>query len=193
MPTFLDQNRLAPKSVLRYRPLRADVATEEEVSTPRRSPSSSRVPASRAKLSSAAVRRTWVPVLIGMLAAILLVSVAQLVLNWTVVALDDLHYGRPRTYQVDAVVGHHDSKASPSHFLALNLHGRIEVIEWPGGDATHAKVYVGPQLLALGGDLVPVTLSFTDPKLGPVDMLVHVEPTTLLFHNNGQTFVPPTS
>jgi len=29
MPILLDQHRKAPKSALRYRPLRADVATEE--------------------------------------------------------------------------------------------------------------------------------------------------------------------
>ena len=211
MPTTLDQHRLAPKSVLRHRPLRADSESAEGVSTPRRSLGSHRsahASAPQAGLVQAFARRTclpvlagllqafkrriWLPVLVGMLAAMLMLSAAQLVISWTATALDDLHYGRPRTYQVDAVVGHQDSAASPSHFLALNLHGRIQIIEWPAGDATHVHVYVGPQLLATGGDLAPVTLSFSDPSRGPVDMLVHIEQSTLIFHNNGQTFQPPT-
>ncbi|WP_244421982.1 hypothetical protein [Ktedonobacter racemifer] len=51
---------------------------------------------------------------------------------------DDVHYGRPRTYQTDAVVGHnHDTSATPSHFIVLNLHGQITVIELPAGDLVH--------------------------------------------------------
>jgi hypothetical protein len=41
---------------------------------------------------------------------------------------DYLHYGMPRTSQMDAVVGHQDSAAHPSHFLALNLDGHLSVI-----------------------------------------------------------------
>ncbi len=33
----------------------------------------------------------------------------------------------PRTFQVDAVVGHNDSATNPSHFIAMNLNGRIEM------------------------------------------------------------------
>ncbi len=39
--------------------------------------------------------------------------------NWWQTQRDDWTYGRPRTYQADAVVGHDDSKASPSHFIAV--------------------------------------------------------------------------
>src|SRR6266487_4661311 len=48
--------------------------------------------------------------------------------------LDIWHYGYPRTYQTDAVVGHGDSLAHPSHFIAINLDGHLEVIELSGGD-----------------------------------------------------------
>src|SRR6266571_231582 len=33
----------------------------------------------------------------------------------------DTTYGMPRTYQIDAVVGHEDSVVNPSHFIFLNL------------------------------------------------------------------------
>src|SRR5437868_1136344 len=45
--------------------------------------------------------------------------------SWWSVTQDDWHYGRPRTYQTDAVVGHEDSPSHPSHFIALNLNGKI--------------------------------------------------------------------
>src|ERR1051326_7184603 len=47
----------------------------------------------------------------------------------------DTTYGMPRTYQVDAVVGHNnDSALNPSHFIFLNLQGHVEIIELPAGD-----------------------------------------------------------
>jgi hypothetical protein len=60
------------------------------------------------------------------------------------------------------VVGHGDSAAIPSHFLALNYNGRVEVIEFPAGDASRARIYIGPQLYGAGADLVSVTVSFVD-------------------------------
>ena len=40
-----------------------------------------------------------------------------------------------RTAQLDAVVGHNDSAAHPTHFIFINLHGQIQIIEIQGGDA----------------------------------------------------------
>ena len=107
--------------------------------------------------------------------------------------MDDLHYGRPRTYQVDAVVGQNDSVARPSHFIALNIKGQIEVIEFPGGDATHAKIYLGPHLYGSSADLVPVTLQFVDSRHDhQPDMVVQVQGQQLLFRNaQGAFHAPP--
>jgi hypothetical protein len=112
--------------------------------------------------------------------------------NWWQTTQDTLHYGYPRTFQLDAVVGHADSTEHPSHFLALNLRGHIRIIEFPGGDATKAKVYIGPDLLGPGQDLTPVTLSFEDTSgKGLPDMIVTVGTTRYIYRNNGNTFVPP--
>lgn len=89
-------------------------------------------------------------------------TLLSLAVSWWNTTWDDLHYGRPRTFQIDAVVGHTDSSSNPSHFIALNLHGHIEVIEFPGGDASKARIYSGPQLFGSGDTLTPVTLSFVD-------------------------------
>ncbi len=111
--------------------------------------------------------------------------------NWWQVTQDDWHYGRPRTYQVDMVVGHADSVANPSHFIALNLHSHIEIIEFPGGDPSKAKVYVGPTLIGPGQDLTVVTLSFKDVNhTGKLSMIVNVQGSHFIFINENGQFRP---
>jgi hypothetical protein len=112
--------------------------------------------------------------------------------SWWHTHSDDSTYGRPRTFQIDAVVGHSDSPAHPSHFLALNLKRHVIVIEIPGGDVSKAILYSGPILLGDGQDLTPVTLSFADVNGdGRPDMQLHILDQTLVFLNTGTRFVPP--
>lgn len=128
---------------------------------------------------------------VGMLAMLALWTTLSFVLNWWSTTLDDIRYGRPRTFQIDAVVGHNDSAASPSHFIAINLNGRIEVIEMPGGDGSHARIYLGPQLYDPGDTLTPVTLSFMDVNGDhKLDMIIHVKSTQIVFINDGSGFRP---
>jgi hypothetical protein len=112
-------------------------------------------------------------------------------MGWWTIAHDDLVYGRPRTYQTDAVVGHNDSVRNPSHFIALNMNRHIEVIEFPGGDATKAKVYIGPVLIGPGQDLAPVTLTFQDVNGdGKPDMIINVQGSRFVFINDNGQFRP---
>jgi len=107
---------------------------------------------------------------------------------------NDMHYGRPRTFQIDAVVGQNDSAANPSHFIAMNFKGRIEVIEFPGGDASKARIYIGPQLYGSGDDLIPVTLSFVDVQGNhQPDMIIHFQETRLVYSNENGGFRPANS
>ena len=127
--------------------------------------------------------------------AMLIMVIGWMVLSmfasWWQVTLDDWHYGRPRTYQVDEVVGHNDSLSNPSHFIALNLNSHIEIIEFPGGDATKAKVYIGPTLIGSGQDLAAVTLDFRDlTGNGKLDMIVNVGGSHFVFINDNGTFRP---
>ena len=104
--------------------------------------------------------------------------------SWWTVTLDDWHFGRPRTAQYDVVVGHDDSAANPTHIIAENLHGRVILIEMPGGDYTKAKIYKGPTLFGPNSDLAPVTLTFSDPdNTGHPMMLIHVQDATLIYQN----------
>lgn len=111
--------------------------------------------------------------------------------NWWTITQNDWQYGRPRTYQVDAVVGHGDSKANPSHFLAINLNRQIVVIEIPGGNAAKTRIFNGPTLIGPGQDLTPVTLTFQDVNHdGKLDMVINVQDTHFVFLNVNGTFRP---
>lgn len=126
---------------------------------------------------------------IGMLGMLVLWTILTGVISWVGTTMDDLHYGRPRTFQIDQVVGHNDSTDNPSHFIALNLHGHIEVIEMPGGDAAHARIFLGPQLLTANSDLVVVTLTFADVNGDhKPDMLINVQASQFVFINDHGTF-----
>ncbi|GCE19543.1 hypothetical protein [Dictyobacter kobayashii] len=104
---------------------------------------------------------------------------------------DDLHYGTPRTYQVDEVVGHHDSSILPSHFIAMNLHSHIRVIELPGQDSSKAKIYDGPTLSGTNTDRIPVTLEFKDINHdGKLDMIVATSTQDFTYLNDGEQFLP---
>ena len=111
--------------------------------------------------------------------------------NWWQVTQDDWHYGRPRTYQTDMVVGHNDSAGSPSHFIAINYNRHIEIIEFPGGDISHAKLYLGPSLFGDGEDLAVVTVSFKDVNGdGKPDMIINVANTHIIYINDNGQFRP---
>jgi hypothetical protein len=111
--------------------------------------------------------------------------------SWWQVTQNDWLYGRPRTFQTDAVVGHNDSASNPSHFIAINLNRHILIIELPGGDSSKARIYSGPILIGQGQDLTPVTLSFRDTNGDRrPDVIVNVQDSYFVFLNDGSTFRP---
>ena len=206
MPVLTSSDRLAPKSILRHRPIDPASTIVEPPRIPRASRTQTHKPAAAITVPidvpvwkhSGKPQVHWrqhvlmVGIGVGMVFAVLLVFVGQFLLGWLGTTRDDLQYGRPRTYQVDAVVGQGDSVAHPSHFLALNFKGQIEVIEFPAGDATHAKIYLGPHLYGSNADLVPVTLQFIDSRHDHhPDMIVQVQGEQVIFRNLQGSFHPP--
>lgn len=184
MPSAETKETQMPRSALRHRPL-AGAATPGPAPLYRRAsrvqgpvqtqPAQTEAPVTTRPRS----RRRLHPLLslgLGMIAMFALLLLLSLAVSWWNTTMDDLHFGRPRTFQVDAVLGHNDSAANPSHLIALNYNGRVEVIEFPGGDASKARIYLGPQLYGAGSDLIPVTLSFVDVSgHHQPDMLVHLQ------------------
>ncbi len=128
---------------------------------------------------------------VGMIAMLALWTLLTSAISWWNITWDDLHYGRPRTFQIDASVGHNETTGTPSHFLAINLNGRIEIIEFPGGDGSKARIYLGPQLYGTGDDLLPVTLSFADVNGDhKPDMIIHFQSSRIVFINDQGGFRP---
>ena len=111
--------------------------------------------------------------------------------NWWQGVQDNMKYGNPRTFQVDQYVYLGDSPAHPDHFIAVNLHGEIEVIEINPLDHTRDFIF---GLTNVGNESIPVTLSFRDTTGdGRTDVIVTIgdsTPYTLVLLNNGKTFVP---
>jgi hypothetical protein len=113
--------------------------------------------------------------------------------SWWQTHTDDSDFGNPRTFQIDAVVGHGDSNSNPSHFIALNLKGEIVVLEMPGGNVKKAISYPITTLPGNQGN-PPVRLVFQDfDHDGRIDLLVQIgdPPTTITYmlFNNGTQFV----
>ncbi len=176
---------LAPKSVLRHRPLGSHGTTKEapKVTRASRPPQQTITKKGPPQINVASLG-------IGMVVALSAMLLGQFALGWLSTTWDDLHYGRPRTSQTDAFVGH-ETGHTPSHFIILNLHGRIEIFELPGGDPTRTKIYLGPQISGPGADLVPVTVRFSDPqRTHHPDMLICFQNTQVVFRNAHGTFQP---
>ena len=125
----------------------------------------------------------------GVALLVALYAVISAAIDWTQVKMNDLQYGRPRTMQMDAYVGHSETDGVPSHFVAMNLNRRVTILEMPGGDSTKVNTIVGPYLFGQGEDLTPVTVSSTDLNGdGVADLLVSVKNEQLLYLNDGTAF-----
>ncbi len=106
--------------------------------------------------------------------------------------LNDILYGSPRTFQIDAVVGQGgDSPSHPSHFIALNENHQAVVIELQAGDPAKSYSYTVP--LSNDDGKAPVTLEFRDVTGdGKLDMIIHIHLLTqeqiVVFINTGDRF-----
>jgi len=126
-----------------------------------------------------------------MLVTLALWLLITMAITWATMMLDDLHYGRPRTFQTDAWVSHNEQSGHPSHFIVINLHRHIQVIEFPGSDAAHPRVYSGPQLYGANDDLTVVTLTFTDVNGDHLsDMVINFQNSRVVFINEKGSFRP---
>jgi hypothetical protein len=127
---------------------------------------------------------------VGMIAALALWVTASTFLAWGTEKYNDMIYGNPRTFQTEAVVGHNkDSVIRPSHFIALNLHGQVIIVELPAGDPTKSIDYIGPALIAVGDEKIPITLTFSNVNADKyLDMIVHIQDKEVHFCNNGVKF-----
>jgi hypothetical protein len=130
---------------------------------------------------------------LAMIATLLLLWIGQVAFVWGSQTLDDWKYGRPRTTQVDAFVQHETGK-TPSHFIAINLDGHVQIVELSGGSANATKIYQGPSLSGEGAALLPVQIWFEDRNGDRVpDMVIQVGQAQQWYRNDpGQgRFISP--
>ena len=86
---------------------------------------------------------------------------------------------------------HDDSTDHPTHFIFLNLKGRVVIIELPGGKVAQARIYNGPAIIGNNPEQTPVTADFQDVDGdGKIDMLVHVGNQQFTYLNDGTQFKP---
>ncbi len=146
MPVLESTDRAMPRSALRHRPIESDAGqqgmmgitpimrratrltspqTEEDEQVTPGSGSTGPRPKTPSLTRTAGRRRGMLrahPLLLlglGMIVMLVLWTLLTLAVSWWNTTWDDLHYGRPRTFQIDAAVGQNDSTANPSHFIAV--------------------------------------------------------------------------
>jgi hypothetical protein len=166
--------------------------TAPQPAQPRTAQHPQQIPATRpqAQINVGAVKAKTLAVAAGVLVFALAAYVAvNSALDWTRVKMDDLQYGRPRTMQIDAYVGHNEAEGMPSHFIAMNLNRRVTILQLQGGDPAKAATIVGPYLFGQGEDLTPVQLDVQDLNTDcKPDLIVDVKSEQLLYLNDGAAF-----
>lgn len=139
------------------------------------------------------------PLGIGMVAMLVLWVLGSSILAWGLQQYNNFHYGNPRTYQTNAVVGQGDSPSHPSHFIALNLNHQAVVIELIAGDPSKSITYVAPVYIAEdNANPSPVTVEFRDVNGDKKpDMIIHIhlpnQDQVSVFINDGTKFRPSNS
>jgi len=187
--------RSHPETQLEVRPAAADhLDRDEEEHLPSRRSS---VPTTRKSIPHPVrLRQRLHPLFfcgVALLLMILLWLGISQIISWGTNELNDLRYGTPRTFQTDEFVGQGDSAQHPSHFIALNLHGTIVVVQFLAGDPTKTREFELSSALGPDADLEVVTLRFVDVNhSGRPDMLIDIGGVQSVLVNNGSTFLPPT-
>ncbi len=124
--------------------------------------------------------------LLALLAAYVLLSS---VIGWGRTMIDDMRYGRPRTFHLSANVGRPDEVNAPTHLIAMNLDRQVVILEIPGGDASKTRALPGPYLFGAGEDLTPVTMRLTDVNGdGGADLIVRVKDEEMVYANRDGAF-----
>jgi len=112
--------------------------------------------------------------------------------DWWTGVHENMVYGTPfRTFQGEQYIEMGDTPDHPDHFIALNLHGVIEIVQIDPVDRKKDAVYV---LANVGDDSTPASLTFRDTTgSGRVDVIVTIgdtTPYTIILINNGSTLTP---
>ena len=125
----------------------------------------------------------------GVLALLAVYVLLSSLIGWGRTMIDDVKYGRPRTFHLTANVGRSEEANAPTHLVAMNLDRQVVILELPGGDSAHAHALPGPYLFGAGEDLTPVTMRLADMNGdGAADLVVRVKDEEMVYLNRDNTF-----
>ncbi len=120
----------------------------------------------------------------ALLALFALYVVMSHVVAWGQVRLDDLRYGRPRTFHLEAPL-----PGGMTHFVAMNLDRQIVVLEISGSDLATIRTHSGPYLFGTGEDLTPVHMRMEDVNHDhAADLVLQVKNEEVVYLNRGSEF-----
>jgi hypothetical protein len=126
------------------------------------------------------------------LAAVAIYVVVGLFVGKAHVLIDDLRYGRPRTTQLDAFVGHDEANGQPTHLMAINLNRQVTIVELPGGDAAKARSLNGPYLFGADENLTTPFIDLRDVDGdGNVDLILDIRDEQIIYLNKDGVFRLP--
>ncbi|NJN15633.1 MAG: hypothetical protein HC822_04725 [Oscillochloris sp.] len=125
----------------------------------------------------------------GLLALLALYVLLSSVVDWSRVVMDDMRFGRPRTFHLTANVGRAEEANAPTHLIAMNLDRQVVILEIPGGDSTKTRALPGPYLFGAGEDLTPVTMRLADVNSDSApDLVVRVKDEEMIYMNRDNAF-----
>jgi hypothetical protein len=103
--------------------------------------------------------------------------------------IDDVRYGRPRTFHLTATIGRPEEANAPTHLIAMNLDRQVVIVEIPGGDASKVRTLPGPYLFGAGEDLTAVTMRLADMNGDATpDLVVRVKDEEMVYINRDNAF-----
>ncbi len=128
-------------------------------------------------------------IITGILAILAIYVILSGLVSWGQVLVDDLRYGRPRTFHLTANVGRPEERSAPTHLIAMNLDRQVVILEIPGGDSTKTRSLPGPYLFGSGEDLTPVILRLDDMNGDRIpDLIVRVKDEEMVYANRDGSF-----
>jgi hypothetical protein len=128
-------------------------------------------------------------IITGALALVAIYLLLSSVVGWGQVMLDDMRYGRPRTFHLTANIGRPEEANAPTHMIAMNLDRQVVVLEIPGGDSSRTRALPGPYLFGAGEDLTPVTMRLEDVNSDQLaDLIVQVKNEEMVYINRDGSF-----
>jgi len=202
----------APRSALRHRPINTDTSQKTAPQVTRASrtqkiaqpqadvidqeestllPETTPPPVTSSVSKKRSARPHWLLLVgLGMVLTLLAMFATQSLHGRVTTMWNDIQYGHPRTFQIDAFVGHEPGE-TPSHFIVTNLHGQIHIIQLLGGDPSQIRTFTGPQLVGADAELIPATIRFVDTRDdGYPDMYLQAGNIQVIYQNVDGTFKP---